>query len=567
MWFIENPARSRQERLAIEELVGGADWLSSSGWTMETACLCWDGEITVAGEVFPVRLKYPAHFPYAPPSLIPRDASERWSSHQYGSTGELCLEFGPDNWQEHISGADMLQSGRRLLLGELIETLGGGPVASRDRPNIAAALRSKKFRFLMTLEAQRRMSLLVAPTTTTGNAYLLWHEEARIYVLKDFDTPYGLWEDRLPKSFQQSEISQRVRVLIRQAGFRLPAEQEAFRAEVERETGCSWSEIDCLVVIDGLDVTAYEIYGEKSRLLTAVLQKDEQPRLQEAAAQLATKRVAVVGCGSLGSKVATTLARSGVQNFILIDQDIFMPENLVRNDLDWREVGRHKVDALNDRLERVNPAVKTQKYRSELAGKTSSGMHSGMLEVLAGADVLIDASAEGDVFNALSAVAGRTPLPVFWGEVFAGGYGGMIARSRPNLDPRPQVVRTVVRNWCAEHGMPVEQAAGRYEGGEDVPSIADDSEVSILAGHLSRFTMDFLTKPAQTQYGQSAYMIGLGPGWIFEGPFATFPVDVGGPDPSPAEAVNVAEQMAEMITVGKLLEEYTHGPANPGIDN
>jgi hypothetical protein len=357
MWFLENPARSRQERLAIEKLVGDADWLSSSGWTMEVGCLCWDGELLVAGERFPVRLKYPAHFPYAPPSLIPRGAVERWSSHQYGSTGELCLEFGPDNWEESISGADMLQSGHRLLLGEALEAFGGGPVASRDRPVLAASLRGKKLRFFMSVEAQRRMSLLPVPSSVAGNAYLLWHEETRVYVLKDFDTPEGRWEDRLPKSFDQTELVQRVRVLVREAGFCLPAEREAFRQAVEREAGCLWSEIDCLVVVDGLDVTAFEIVGEKSRLLTAVLHKDEQSRLQETTGALVNKRVAIIGCGSLGSKVATTLARSGAESFILVDQDIFMPENLVRNELDWRDVGRHKVDALHDRLERVNPAV------------------------------------------------------------------------------------------------------------------------------------------------------------------------------------------------------------------
>jgi len=567
MWFLESPARSRQERLAIEKLVGEADWLSSSGWTMEAECLCWDGELLVAGERFPVRLKYPTHFPYAPPSLIPRDAVERWSSHQYGTTGELCLEFGPDNWEKSISGADMLQSGHRLLMGEVNEAYGGGPVASRDRPVLAASLKGKKFRFFMSIEAQQRMSLLPVPSSVAGNAYLLWHEETRVYVLKDFNTPEGRWEDRLPKSFNQTEIGQRVRVLMREAGFRLPAEKEAFREAVEREAGCLWSDIDCLAVTDGLNVTAYEIFGEKSRLLTTILHKNEQSRLEWTTGELAKKRIAIIGCGSLGSKVATTLARSGAESFILVDQDIFMPENLVRNELDWRDVGRHKVDALHDRLERVNPGVKTQKYRSELAGQTSSGAHSGILDVLSEADILVDASAESHVFNALSAVVARTPLPLVWGEVFAGGYGGMIARSRPSLDPLPQSVRTAVRNWCAEHGIPVEQATGKYEGGDDAPTIADDSEVSILAGHLSRFVIDVLTRLAQSQYGHSAYMIGLGAGWIFAGPFVTYPIDVGSPDLSAAESVDVAEQTAELTTIGRLLKEYSNGPNDSGLNH
>jgi tRNA A37 threonylcarbamoyladenosine dehydratase len=39
------------------------------------------------------------------------------------------------------------------------------------------------------------------------------------------------------------------------------------------------------------------------------------------------------------------LARSGISNFVLVDSDIFLSENLVRNDLDWRDVGSDKVNA------------------------------------------------------------------------------------------------------------------------------------------------------------------------------------------------------------------------------
>ncbi len=34
-----------------------------------------------------------------------------------------------------------------------------------------------------------------------------------------------------------------------------------------------------------------------------------------------------------------TLARSGVANLLLVDDDLFLPDNLVRHDLDWRDVG------------------------------------------------------------------------------------------------------------------------------------------------------------------------------------------------------------------------------------
>ncbi|TIP80010.1 MAG: hypothetical protein E5X60_37055, partial [Mesorhizobium sp.] len=62
---------------------------------------------------------------------------------------------------------------------------------------------------------------------------------------------------------------------------------------------------------------------------------------------------AIVGCGSVGSKIATTLARSGVRKFTLVDDDIFFSANLVRNDLDARAIGQHKVDSLTARLKDI----------------------------------------------------------------------------------------------------------------------------------------------------------------------------------------------------------------------
>ncbi|MCT4372027.1 ThiF family adenylyltransferase [Yangia mangrovi] len=40
---------------------------------------------------------------------------------------------------------------------------------------------------------------------------------------------------------------------------------------------------------------------------------------------LADKSVGIVGCGSVGSKVAASLCRTGVGKFLLIDEDIFFP--------------------------------------------------------------------------------------------------------------------------------------------------------------------------------------------------------------------------------------------------
>lgn len=47
----------------------------------------------------------------------------------------------------------------------------------------------------------------------------------------------------------------------------------------------------------------------------------------------AGKRVAVIGCGSVGGHIAINLAKTGVGELILVDQDVFSPENIYRHGL------------------------------------------------------------------------------------------------------------------------------------------------------------------------------------------------------------------------------------------
>ena len=115
-------------------------------------------------------------------------------------------------------------------------------------------------------------------------------------------------------------------------------------------------------MIQGTEILAFDLVlsADVGRLAT-VLEPSSSPRLDKNHSDLATRKVAIVGCGSMGSKIATTLARSGVGEFILVDDDILLPENLVRNDLDWREVALHKVDGLADKLEYVQPGTQCKR--------------------------------------------------------------------------------------------------------------------------------------------------------------------------------------------------------------
>ncbi|WP_255984875.1 ThiF family adenylyltransferase, partial [Klebsiella pneumoniae] len=100
------------------------------------------------------------------------------------------------------------------------------------------------------------------------------------------------------------------------------------------------------------------VYGDvgKRTLIkySQVITEVDSVRLDPGYVRLNAARVAVVGCGSVGSKVAVHLARSGVGQFVLVDGDVLASGNLVRNELDWRAVGMHKSQVLASRLQEVS---------------------------------------------------------------------------------------------------------------------------------------------------------------------------------------------------------------------
>ncbi len=118
LWFIDNPQRMLSERNGVADLQAHSNWLTGVFWGFDASGLYCDATIRAHDHDYNIRLTYPAFFPDTPPSVAPREQGERWSPHQYGAGGTLCLEWGPDNWQPGVTGAHLLESAFRLLYEE-----------------------------------------------------------------------------------------------------------------------------------------------------------------------------------------------------------------------------------------------------------------------------------------------------------------------------------------------------------------------------------------------------------------------------------------------------------------
>jgi len=79
--------------------------------------------------------------------------------------------------------------------------------------------------------------------------------------------------------------------------------------------------------------------------------------------------VVLFGLGSVGSRIALGLARSGIMNFRLIDPDVFAIENASRHECDLLDLGRFKVEAIKERILRVNPLAKVEVFPFDILEK------------------------------------------------------------------------------------------------------------------------------------------------------------------------------------------------------
>ena len=540
-WFLSNLERLAREHSAIEELETSSVWLRGTRWGLDGSSLFLDAVIFDSGREWPVRLTYPEHFPSALIAVRPQEPGEQWSSHQYFD-GTLCLEWGPDNWHPDVNGARMLESAFRLLSGEhAAETEGREPVPSRHALSVGQDVRTHLFRMYLSEPACER--LLSAGPDASLEFSLHFRESVLVVIQRIWVNPDAVWENSdIPPVLREEPGS----VLIRNAIVRrmpvtletvdLPPDIATLNALLSEHglnpAGGGDGEVPVLagaLLVDasGKPFFLYRRLNSDSLVPIAILrpQTPAGARLNPGHEILAERSVGLVGLGSAGSKIATSLARSGVRQFVLVDEDVFLPENVVRNALDLCDTAEHKADAVSAAIRRIAPQAEVEARRVHLTGQESNAVVNGVLRQLAFCDLLIDATADPRVFNLLAATSGSANRPMIWMEVFGGGIGGMIARSRPGADPPAPVVRQSYHEFTAEHPAP-DQLPGEPYGIEDEGRIltANDADVSVIAGLASQLALDALSGTEPSAYPHSLYLIGFRRAWVFAAPLQVIPI-------------------------------------------
>lgn len=552
-WFIRDSQRLKLERAGIEELSRSADWLVGFEWGLDNG-LCLDAVIRVHGHDYDLRISFPALYPDAPAVVRPRNMQRRLTSHQYGGAdGPLCLEWGPDNWHRDITAAQMLESAYRLfdIENPLGEDRPDIPVSapSRHKLTVGQDLRGRwarwyasnalieyfnaqpehsagSFRYSFREVGENWIGLVHEVIAPGGDT---WRDEqipSTLPAAGNKDREIGIWfkTDLDGQTIGRQSKLEDLKMLLPEDAARLLAADGSSPVVGFKPSTAG------ILIVDRTGGLHFFILLKGESIIACSTVRAEASTVQTRSPEwndLNDKAIGIVGSGSVGSKIAMSLARMGVRKFYLVDHDVLLPENLQRHSLDWQGVLQHKVDALKTAIERVAAGTQVDVCRLHITGQESNASVAGAMSRLASCDLLIDATADQGVFNVLAAVARTAGRPMVWMEVFGGGIGGLVARSRPGTDPTPQDMRCAYLEFCADNPDPSPMIfSGSYasenEDGEVL--VASDAEVAIIAHHAVRFAADSFVPPERSKFPYSMYLIGFAKSWVFEAPFAAIPI-------------------------------------------
>jgi hypothetical protein len=534
MWWLADKMRLARELRGLTDLAKEG-WLTLGAWSLEGLDLQAVVTIRAAEVDYALRLVFPSFFPNVPAWTAPTDDQLRLSGHQFGAGGSLCLELGPDNWTPLMTGADILRSAHKLLSTENPQGQGDHGEVEEGHQSAPFQVGLEQYSILVDEAVFDRLKsgALFDPKALrwwppgTGWPVFLHDHRSRT---EGTVPPTHTWLDGfldLPvfQTTQAAPEGDVTRAGLINAG------------DFADDTRLALGEAKRALLVFGVgaDPKAFAIEQDKAHGLPWHLLQTEQGVRSGAPPERCRGRVAIVGAGSVGSKLAETLVRSGVRDLTLIDGDIFLPVNLERNALDWRDVGGRKVDAVKARLLLIAPQVNVTVETKDLAWQNSSRNHAGTVAAIGRCDVIIDATGDTGSALMLGALAASANKPFVSVEVLEGGVGALVAACLPSRDPSYGQARANFLEWCAQQGHTfAAPTVGRY-GGFDAggaPIVADDAAVTVAVGHAGRTILDILDGQV-TSRARAWQLIGLSEAWVFGklGPYVG--IDVGEPDPSP----------------------------------
>jgi adenylyltransferase/sulfurtransferase len=148
---------------------------------------------------------------------------------------------------------------------------------------------------------------------------------------------------------------------------------------------------------------------------------------EEGQKTLLKSKIAIIGCGALGTVVANNLVRAGVGKISIIDRDFVELNNLQRQILfDEDDIGIPKAVAAVEKLKRVNSDVEIEAMVKDLN-------HMNAEKIMSGVDLVLDGTDNMQTRFLINDVCVKSKIP--WIYTAAVGTYGMMMTIVPGRTP------------------------------------------------------------------------------------------------------------------------------------
>ena len=160
-------------------------------------------------------------------------------------------------------------------------------------------------------------------------------------------------------------------------------------------------------------------YWEIASRQMSIVTRSEQERFKDA-------KITVIGCGGIGGETIEMLARMGIGELILVDEDAYDLSNLNRQTLATiKDLGLVKSEVAAEKVRLINPYVKTTAFNEHVD-------HTNIDKVIDDSDIVIDALDNVLTRVIVSRKAKEKGIPYIHGAIH--GTMGQITVFLPNSD-------------------------------------------------------------------------------------------------------------------------------------
>lgn len=212
---------------------------------------------------------------------------------------------------------------------------------------------------------------------------------------------------------------------------------------------------------------------------------------------LRSKRVLLIGAGNVGAPIALQLARAGVGQLDLVDQDLLQVGNTVRWPLGRRYAGQQKVFALADAIRNDFPftMVSASVFKIGAAATVEGDEHDYddmVRRLITAADLVVDGTANVRVAHFLSDLCAASGKTYLWLSTTHGATGGIVGRIVPGKGQG--CYQCFLHSWGESvPEPPVAEIEPVQPGGCTHPTFVgaglDTDELSLMASRLAVATL------------------------------------------------------------------------------